>query len=952
MIRQPLVAIDCEWTTSRTGERHLIEIAAIRFLGDRVLDTFASLISPPSAISLGVRRLTGIEDRVLRDAPAIERALPRFTAYLGNTPLVGHSIGFDLDALRGAGANMVNHALDTHELASIMLPGLASYALGSVASHLGIARSTNHRALGDAQTTHRVFRALTARVKALDRSILREIVDLTRPTLWSLAPIFAAIDDEVAPTGGTTIRDAIAAKVGVGAASLDAFVARVERPPLVAQATAGPIDIESTVALARGHGPLGRAIDDFAERPQQIAMLRAVCEQFGSGGQLLVEAGTGTGKSLAYLLPAIRHSVATGERVVVSTNTINLQEQLVHKDLPRIQVALPDAFTFTALKGRQNYLCFQRWAAMRRRTDLSLSEIVTLVKVLVWLPTTESGDVSELNLLDDERQIWSRLNAASDSCTPRRCAAIGHRGCFIHYARERAAASHVTVVNHSLLLSDMAVDNKVIPDYRYLIVDEAHHLEDQATSQLGFTATLGSVAAYLDILAHTSSERRSGIINEIGHHLRGADVSNAVQSEIERVAQELSSRVENARAAAIDFFATVSAVFRTDERTGGESRVRITKATRAQSSFERIDTGWDNLAIAFAEVHTATTRLETHLQSLESSGLLEYEALMGALAGATRVNAQLRESIGGLVVGSDSNSVTWVTITPTDVSLNVAPLLVGDLLQESLFAKKAATILTSATLTTNGDFTYINRRLGIPDATTLAVGSPFDYEAAALLCLPTDIPEPDNPRYGQDLARSLIDVSIQAGGRTLILFTSHAQLRQTFFAIRARLERQNILVLGQGIDGTSRRHLTTAFATNPRTVLLGTASFWEGVDIAGDALSVLAIAKLPFPVPSDPIVSARSELFDEPFMEFSVPSAILRFKQGFGRLIRSTNDRGVVICYDRRIATKRYGELFLRSLPPASRRRLTLAELPEAVRSWIRPSLARVAVPVAGPDRD
>jgi predicted DnaQ family exonuclease/DinG family helicase len=938
VIGRPLVSIDLEMTSARPEAQEIIEVAAVKFIGDRVVDSFSTLVQPPVPLPYGIQVLTGISPADLARAPKLEQVAPRLMRFLGDAPLVAHTVSSDVNALARKGFQLGNEQIDTFELASILLPRLESYSLASLVQHFGIAHPRQHRALPDARVTHQLYLRLVERALELDTAILREIVEMTFPTMWPLRTLFQAIEELRSrnAAGGATIRDQLAAKMGAGQASLDAVLSREDVPALVPSGTRSLVDVAAVEGALAPRGAVASALDGFEDRPGQRELARAVANTFNAGGALLAEGGTGVGKSLAYLLPAARFAAQNGERVVVSTNTINLQEQLYLKDIPDVQRLID--VRAAVLKGRQNYLCFQRWSALRHRPDLTLNEILTLIKVLVWLPQTDTGDVGELNLTEAERSVWSRLNSHPELCSQRRCAMAGRRGCFLHYARERAAGAHLVVVNHALLLSDVAVDSKVLPDYRYLVIDEAHHLEDQATNQLGYVARLRDVLEYLDLLGHTSQERRSGVVNELGSHFRGSGVGQTTQRQAELIAQELSAAVERARAVAAAFFDVAATFLRVHgaANRGYDQRTRFTRALRAQPAWSQVEAAWDRLAGALFDVQTPTERLHTLLVALEEQNVLEYELLVGTLESALRFNGELRVQ-GAAVVGSpDPERIYWGSIVGGELELRSAPLVVGPLLRSSLFDQKEATILTSATLTTDGSFTYIQSRLGLEDAATLQVGSPFDYARTTLLCLPSDVPDPDRPDFSAALARSLVAVCGASQGRALVLFTSHTALRQVWQAIRRPLEQRGIQVLAQGVEGTSRRHLLHAFKTNPRAVLLGASSFWEGIDVVGEGLSVLAIAKLPFPVPTDPVISARSELFDDPFLEYQVPTTILKLKQGFGRLIRSRTDRGVVICYDRRVLTKSYGQAVLRSLPPAQQRRETLATLPETVSGWLR----------------
>ncbi len=930
-------------TSARPESQEIIEVALVKFIGDRVMDTYTTLVSPNGQLPYGIQVLTGIRPQELARAPRLDTIAPRIRAFIGEAPLVAHSVSADVGALDLAGIALNNQQIDTFELATILLPRLESYSLASLVRHFDINHEKQHRALPDAQVTRQLFLKLLNRIRELDLSIIREINEMTASLMWPLRAIFIDIEEERARTprtAGTSIRDVLAAKMGTAQASLDAALAREEIEPLQPRSPRRLIDRDAMNALLNRDGAVAHTIAGFEERPQQAAMLGAVVTALNDGGALLVEAGTGTGKSMAYLLPVIAFAARNDERVVISTNTINLQEQLFAKDIPDARSALSEDFRATILKGRQNYLCFERWTALRRRPDLTTTEIMMLVKILVWLPQTETGDIGELNMSDADRTVWSRLCSNPEICSPQRCASIGKRGCFLQYARERAAGSHITVVNHALLLSDIASGNAVIPEYRFLVVDEAHHLETQATTQLGFNVRLRDVVDSLDSLSLTSADKRSGLANELGHAFRGAKIPESIKRNCEAYAQDISREVENCRAAATVFFGAIGSFLKANgsDNRGYDQRTRVTVALRLKPGWKTVEESWDALAVPLSDLHAIVTQLQTVVGGLGGSGIAEFDNLLGQMGTALRFNEDLRREGSSIIAERDEDRICWGSVANNEVGLHAAPLRVGPLLKDLLFDQKETSILTSATLTTDGSFAFIRENLGLESAAELQVGSPFDYASSTIVCLPTDVSEPDRPDYASMLSRSLIDVCLASGGRMMVLFTAHTQLRQAYHAIKGPLESRGILVLGHGVDGTPRRHLLQAFKNNSRSILLGASSFWEGVDVIGDGLSVLAIAKLPFPVPTDPIVSARSELFTDPFSQYSVPSTILRLKQGFGRLIRSKSDRGIVICYDRRLLTKGYGKAFLRSLPPADVIKEPLAAIPRIVAEFLGPT--------------
>ncbi|HVB97502.1 MAG TPA: helicase C-terminal domain-containing protein [Chloroflexota bacterium] len=942
---QICVSIDLEMTSARPENQEVIEIAAIKFRDDRVLDSWSTLVRPQTPVPYGTQVLTGIDPGTLRRAPVLSEVAGQLLSFVERHPLVAHSVGSDVGCLRRQGVILDNPQYDTFELASILLPQMSSYSLASLTEALGIQFPKQHRATHDALATKQLFLKLVEVANDLDLGLIQEINRLLANHTWPLKALFYQIEVEQSRNAlGSSIRQAMAAKAGLEETDLELLLApaRGEEPVRPAK-TLTPIDANHLVAMLEPGGLFAQKLPGFEHREPQVEMVRAVTEALNDGKQLIVEAGTGTGKSVAYSLPAIYFAIENGQRVVVSTNTINLQDQLILKDLPDLQRILPINFRATVVKGRTNYLCLQRLKTLRNRKDLSPTETLALIKILVWLPSTETGDQSELNLTDAERAVWSRLYAHPDICTPNTCRYARRGRCFLYRARARAEAAHVVVVNHALLLSDVASASKVLPEYEYLIVDEAHHLEEQATDQLGYALRAREVIGFLDDLAPgASNERRSGLLGELGNYFRGSSCPPEAQRRAEEYAREAMSQAGEVRAAVDGFFQTLTSFMaqRPLDNRGYEQRARLTSAARRQPSWGNVEVAWESLELRLIALQEQLSKLHSLLDGLSSYNLLEYDELMSQLTSLLSFNEGVRTHGNAIVANPSEEQIYWATLSATgDASLHSAPLNVGSLLQQELYSDKRTVVLTSATLTTVGTFTYMKDRLGLADADELAVGSPFDYQRSTLLVVPGDMPEPDQPTYQRALHQTLERLCLETEGRTLVLFTSHAQLRAAWQAIHQPLAAQGILVLGHGVDGTPRRQLLNTFKSNQKTVLLGASSFWEGIDVVGDALSVLVIARLPFSVPSDPVFAARSELFDDPFGQYSLPQTILRFRQGFGRLIRSSTDRGVIVILDRRVQSKSYGPNLLKSLPTCTQHPTTLAKLPAVAREWLEQRL-------------
>jgi ATP-dependent DNA helicase DinG len=938
------VALDVETTGLSPEQDEIIEIGAVKFSDDQVLDTWSSLVNPRRSIPYKIEQLTGITSNDVRRAPTIQALLEPLRRFVGHQPLVGHNIvNFDLRILHRHGLFLDNLPIDTFELAGILLPHAARYSLGKLADTLGIAFPHRHRALDDALVTKDLFLALLRQAFSLDPAVISELNRLAERVDWPLREVFRQIEREQARHAFTgAIGQQLRAKGLVGKKDVLGLVLSHEDEitPLRPAGQRTSLDVEQLAALLEEGRAFAQQFPGYEHRPPQIQMLQAVAQAFNDGQHLLVEAGTGTGKSVAYLLPAVHFAVQNGERVVISTNTINLQDQLFNKDIPDLRKILPFEFTACVLKGRSNYLCQRRLAALRHSSPLQPIEMRVLAKILVWLPHTRTGDKGELFLPSAQEQaVWNRVRSEGEACSADRCPYRQRNQCFFYRARQVAEGSHLIIVNHALLLSDVAVENRVLPEYRYLIVDEAHHLENATTRQLSFEVDQAAVEWLLrEVGSARSDEKRvGGILGEVLGRCQGK-VPRAIEDKLTAHVKRLQHETEQAHIRLYEFFNDLTLFLENHGEGGGQydQRVRLEGGMRAQPAWSNVEITWDNLSTHLLGLTEGLEHLSGGVGELGKYDIPDAEDLQQELVGLASRLATTRDQAEAIVTKPSPREIYWAQIGARNntVSLHAAPLHVGNLVQRHLFLPKECAILTSATLRTNGTFSFIRERLSADEVDEMAVGSPFDFESQALLYLPTDIPEPRQPYYQKTVEKTLVKLARATRGRMLVLFTSYSQLRATSQAIAPALVEDDIVVFSQG-DGTSRAQLLENFRTTERAVLLGTRSFWEGIDVMGEALSCLVIARLPFSVPSDPIFAARAETFADPFGEYSVPETILRFRQGFGRLIRSTTDRGVVVVLDKRLLTKRYGPAFLNSLPPCTVRKGPLVELPRMAASWI-----------------
>ena len=898
------MSLDLETTGLDPARDRVIEVGAVAFTPDRTLATLERLVDPQRPLPEAITRLTGITQADLNGAASAESALGELADFIRGRQPVGHGARLDVDFLSASGLWDADwEILDTLDVARILLPGAASHSLPLLAIDLGFSQPRPHRALDDADATRQLLIRLREEAAALDEGLKESILALVAPYGWAVARFFA--DALTAPAPETPARPAVGRSAG-------------HRREDTGEA---PDDPELMVALLGPEGPLAGSLPDYEHREPQLQMLLAVAQIQSRGGTLLVEAGTGTGKSLAYLLPSIARAVRHRERVVVSTNTHTLQEQLMTKDLPGLREWLPWDFRAVLLKGRSNYLSRRRWRRFLADPCPDAEELLFKLKVLMWLHTTESGDRSELRLHGREEVLWNRVASDPLDCVGIHCTA---EDCYVHRARAEAEAADLVVVNHALLSADAAVGGGLLPDFDHLVVDEAHHLEEAATQGLRQEIDGPGVEALLERLAEPS-----GLLAELRGRPRLGSFG-ATLAEAEARALAARPRVSELFALAMD-----RVMARLAEVERREETLRVTPELRG-------DPAWQGMRLAGENASTALAALDVALRAAvggarewlggdePDQGVRELEMIRGRLLGAAVL-------IGEAFVTPDPNRVYWLSFVSRHESLLLrsAPVNVGDLLRVRVYAERRSTVFTSATLAVAGSFDYFKSRVGLGEnVEEVLLPSPFDFYQQALVCLPSDFPLPDDEDFDHHVEQVVAAVAKRVGGRTLVLFTSHRQLRDVHAALKHRVDLDEVLILGQGIDG-QRRQLLKSFEEAERPLLLGTSSFWEGIDIPGEKLSCVVVVRLPFPVPTEPVYAARAERLRDPFAQLALPQAALRLKQGFGRLIRRSTDRGAVVILDHRILGRDYGKAFLEVLPPAMRFVGPAEEIAGQVGDWL-----------------
>jgi len=934
IMAKKFVVVDLETTgnTHGRGDR-IIQISAVVIENYKIIHQYTSFINPGVEIPPFIEELTGINDEMVADAPDFSEIAPKIYKLLLDSVFVAHNVPFDLGFLKNelseVGLPLANiETVDTVELAKIMLPEAQSYKLSDLSELVGVQHENPHQADSDALVTAELLLLLINKARKLPLVTLEKLSALAYYLKSDIDSLFTkivmdkrrTIDDlqeELEVFRGIAIRKK-----------------QVPEIPIFTQKVSFPKTKKEKQLL------FDNSNNRLLLRDGQISMMDTVNEAFTTNKHAIIEAGTGIGKSLAYLIPALYFAVENKQPVIISTYTIQMQDQLLYKELERIKNIVPFSFRATVFKGRRNYINMLKFEHSLSEVDHHYDTVLTKMQILVWLVQTETGDLDELNF-SSGGQIY-RLRVEHDGWFYSQEKDPWKSRDFYLHARNQATNADIVITNHAMLLADAEKDGEILPHYQYMIIDEAHNFEKAARKCFGKKLEYNSVKFWLGRLGSLEKKQLLYKFEEliVQRKLKPKIPSEKIENALSQLEVELD-----------DFFLILGKLLYNSVHNGKlttKHQLRITKKILESRSWQALQM----CAERVYDFHRCILRgLDNRLQLLKE----QYKELSESeRAFLEEVNSFMKkwqlfgDTLKTLIIRPEEKEVVWVEgdirALPNSISMFGQPLNLATVLSDGFFTKKNSVVMTSATLTVNSSFHFFVNEIGLNNDSAIKkiIQSPFDYKNIAKLMIPTDLPEVRgtvDDQYIEEISNHLIAIADATEGRMLVLFTSYDMLRKTYNLVKESEALEDFVLLGQGITAGSRTRLTRSFQQFNKAILFGTSSFWEGIDIPGKDLSCLVIVRLPFSPPDDPVISAKYEEIKEagknPFSTHSLPEAVIRFKQGFGRLIRGDTDRGIAIVFDRRIDTTTYGKAFLRSIPPVQVERGEIRDIIKAINEWL-----------------
>jgi len=930
------VSFDLETTGLDPTVDFIIEFGAVKVVDGVPTEHYQQFIKPPVRIPEFITRLTGITNDMVADAPSFEEVVDDLYDFLGDHPLVAHNIAFDhnfLSVKREAidGYPLKNQCIDTLSLARSVRYDMINHKLGTVAEFYGLSQEGAHRADYDADLVADILLILLSEMKRLPQDVLKVLVDVMHGTDLPNEQLYKAILEWQA------------AGHELEAQENYPRIPLPQKPNIRHSTTMGGFpDLEQIFAA---DGLLAQNLEGYEPRETQVTLARDIQTAMRNDEFLMGEAGTGVGKSLAYTIPAVltRHELKEDEPILISCNTKNLQDQLFHKEIPFIQDKLGLPVRALLLKGRNNYICKTKWQRAMRDVSwrFSLREKEALQTLVIWAHETPTGDIDEHNGFHTSGNalVWSKLNSEPGFCTTNVCA---HNDfCYLGKLRQESAKADIVVVNHSLLLADAASEHAILPNYQRLIVDEAHLLEKTAYQFFAAEFSYRSLRIQMDQMFF-KGRNKSGMSVELRHLL--VPVDEKLKSGIQLELDQLEDGITEFNKTLLAFFEEFKATRQRDVERATFTYKEL--YTSEKDPFAPVRGTWYTLNTSLKALTDEVRSIEKALDDLDDGNISGLSEISSRFLSWREMMVATLEVMENQAKADNPDLIYWFEIMPKSEVVAVkfvqVPLEIGRQMQDRVYEDLASVIFTSGTLTVDGSFNYLKQRLGLKGHDRLkekTYPSPFYYEDQARIFVPTFMGPQNAENYTIEVLFLLEKIWKTHPVGTMILFTSYTMLMNWQEELEDRIKGSGRRLLVQS-SRVSRMDLINQFRKYPDSILLATDSFWQGVDIRGEALQLLVIAKLPFAVPSDPIVRANSDALkaagENDFMGYSVPEAAIKYKQGVGRLIRSTSDFGAILSLDERIFTKRYGDYFRNSTPIPHVPANTERELVDSIRAWYR----------------
>ncbi|VEF47994.1 DnaQ family exonuclease/DinG family helicase [Bacillus freudenreichii] len=927
------VVVDVE-TTGNSYNRgsRIIQISAVVVKDSKIMEQYTSFVNPEMPIPAFIKDLTGITEEEVTNAPTFDEIAADFHSILEGAIFVAHNVKFDRSfvagELKSAGFNNpIEKTLDTVELANILLPEASSYKLEELSDEMELEHINPHQADSDALATAELLLMLLEKAKSLPATTLETLCKLSKSLNNSMFSFFDSIKKEKAGQL-EHLQDDLESFRGI--------ILKKKRIPdqkVSLQVVNYPKGENEKISL------LQNSIKDFEARNGQFEMMDTVYESLDTDIHSVIEAGTGIGKSLAYLLPSIYFSAARQKKVIISTYTIQLQHQLLDKEIEVLENALPFSFQTALLKGREHYINMLKFEQTLYELDSSYDETISKMKILIWLLYTKTGDRDELNLSSGGKLYWKRIcndgSFVEKQIDPWTC----HD--FYLYSKRLAENANLIITNHAMLVADL--NSQVLPPSSHVIIDEAHHLEKAVRMKLGQQLEYNTVKYMLGKLGTSEKKKRFYKLDRC--MAKSSSVPGIQTYLMDRAIADLDIETD-------DLFILIGQFLkhhRTNKSKSRKVKLRLTDNTKATAGWQRVwmcaERFLDLHKLISSGIQERLTLIKKNPPVLSAAELAFLEEMTGFYEDWLDLGQHVRQ----LLLPKESQDVIWLEsdekCTPNRTSVHCQPLNVNQFLSEKFFKENKSVVLTSASLTVNNTFKFFNEEIGIDsfDRIEKKITSPFPYEEMAKIFIPTDLPEINATpmdEYVESIACHLIGTALASEGRMLVLFTSYEMLRKTYELLSDSNQLADYVLLAHGVSSGSRGRLMKSFQQFQKAILLGTSSFWEGIDIPGEDLSCLVVVRLPFSPIDEPVTAAKLESVEtsgkNAFSAYSLPEAIIQFKQGFGRLIRKQSDRGVFFVFDQRIITSVYGKAFLRSIPPVKMEKGNLEYLIPLVEDWLK----------------